>query len=368
MKKAFSLVEILVALIMVSLITAAIAPVITKKLSSAGITIAGGGSGGGAGSAYKNDCADIVAHCALCTSDKCVVCKNTYDLQDDGTCKKEDALDVNSLVNHPYTTSGCSANCALCSASACVVCNDAYDLKADGTCSAEAAVTHPISTSCSSIDSNCTSCTSSACLTCKDGYIVKAGKCAALYRDVTKEDCNILNTVYIPKSVTGTKNICVLKSNPGDMGVPIATKSECKTVSSQCSETSIWPYSCARTVCQFASMDINCNSLNISGYKGWRLATIKEAAKFKTNYSDGKGSDGLMLCGHGVDISKSERCGVDSSSTAYPHYVVVINDDLLTDHQIYRLDNNSWFVSNIGEDSSFYFSYRCVLDKVLIDI
>ncbi|MBQ9150204.1 type II secretion system protein, partial [bacterium] len=46
-KAAFSLVEILVALIVVSLITAALAPVITKKLSSAGITIVGGGSGGG---------------------------------------------------------------------------------------------------------------------------------------------------------------------------------------------------------------------------------------------------------------------------------------------------------------------------------
>ena len=44
-KLAFSLVEILVALIIVSLITAALAPVITKKLSSAGITIVGGGSG-----------------------------------------------------------------------------------------------------------------------------------------------------------------------------------------------------------------------------------------------------------------------------------------------------------------------------------
>ena len=43
---AFSLVEILVALIIVSVITAALAPVITKKLASAGITIIGGGSSG----------------------------------------------------------------------------------------------------------------------------------------------------------------------------------------------------------------------------------------------------------------------------------------------------------------------------------
>ncbi len=53
--KAFSLVEILVALIIISLITAAIAPVITKKLSSAGITIVGGGSGGGSGGGESGD-------------------------------------------------------------------------------------------------------------------------------------------------------------------------------------------------------------------------------------------------------------------------------------------------------------------------
>ncbi len=48
MKKfAFSLVEILVALIIISVITAALAPVITKKVKSAGVTITGGGGGGG---------------------------------------------------------------------------------------------------------------------------------------------------------------------------------------------------------------------------------------------------------------------------------------------------------------------------------
>ena len=42
---AFSLVEIVVALIIFSVITAALAPIITKKLKSTGITI-GGGDGG----------------------------------------------------------------------------------------------------------------------------------------------------------------------------------------------------------------------------------------------------------------------------------------------------------------------------------
>lgn len=52
-KSAFSLVEILVALIIVSLITAAMAPTITKKLSSSGITITGGGTGTVSGGAVS---------------------------------------------------------------------------------------------------------------------------------------------------------------------------------------------------------------------------------------------------------------------------------------------------------------------------
>ncbi len=73
MKKAFSLVEILVALIIVSLITAAMAPVITKKLSSAGITIVGGGSGGGGGDGGE---VDVESNDGMCTT-----CEDGFMLQ-----------------------------------------------------------------------------------------------------------------------------------------------------------------------------------------------------------------------------------------------------------------------------------------------
>ena len=45
--EAFSLVELLVSLITISLITAALAPVITKKLSAGTITVGSFGGGGG---------------------------------------------------------------------------------------------------------------------------------------------------------------------------------------------------------------------------------------------------------------------------------------------------------------------------------
>ena len=55
-KEAFSLVEILVALIAVSCISAALAHVITKKLKGNAISVGGGGVGGGGdGSGYGSD-------------------------------------------------------------------------------------------------------------------------------------------------------------------------------------------------------------------------------------------------------------------------------------------------------------------------
>ena len=233
-----------------------------------------GGSGGG--SAYKNDCADI--NCALCTSDKCVVCKNTYELQDDGTCKKEDALDVNSLVNHPYTTS-CSSSftdCALCSSSACVVCDDGhilssgnciddpnlpiwnsttctdmhskcvactsekclacskgYHVNKNGTCTAD---THTVVTTCTNVDANCILCNKNTagetCYQCSDGYILNNGACVEKFRTgypEKDEDCYPYGAIYFPKKYNGDygNSVCISKTNIAQIdnfsvGVPLS--------------------------------------------------------------------------------------------------------------------------------------------------
>ena len=152
----------------------------------------------------KNDCADIDA-CALCTSDKCVVCKNTYDLQDDGTCKKEDALDVNSLVNHPYTTS-CSSftDCALCSSSACVVCDDGHILSS-GNCIDDPNLPIWNSTTCTDMHSKCVACTSEKCLACSKGYHVnKNGTCTADTHTVVTTCTNVdANCILCNKNTAG---------------------------------------------------------------------------------------------------------------------------------------------------------------------
>ena len=109
-KQAFSLVEILVALIIVSVIMAAMAPAITKKLASSGITIAGGGSGGsgivnpedtnpsgcGTGSFMPTgeeeckSCLAVTPYCLACQDGegKCTKCDNEHTLTPDGKCKE----------------------------------------------------------------------------------------------------------------------------------------------------------------------------------------------------------------------------------------------------------------------------------------
>ena len=90
-KFGFSLVEIVVALIIISVITAALAPIITKKMKSTGITI-----GSGDGGSLQMNCSKFGSECSLCYPNKCVVCvKSCLDTQalDIAGCKCKDCND-----------------------------------------------------------------------------------------------------------------------------------------------------------------------------------------------------------------------------------------------------------------------------------
>ena len=91
-KRGFSLVEILVALIIISLITAALAPVITKKLSSSGITIAGGGGGDNTPDEPEItiECTDVDPNCLVCKGEECLTCDSDYELNSEGKCESKE--------------------------------------------------------------------------------------------------------------------------------------------------------------------------------------------------------------------------------------------------------------------------------------
>ena len=153
MKKAFSLVEILVALIIVSLITAALAPVITKKLSSSGITIGGGGGGGvpSAGACAAGQYFDMdeqtCKHCPeghFCDGFNKLVCLAGTSTSADGTDKhplngqsqcKECADGYYALEASPTCLLNTAKNCAERSKidNICTACSG-EDLLVDGNC------------------------------------------------------------------------------------------------------------------------------------------------------------------------------------------------------------------------------------------
>lgn len=160
-KKAFSLVEILVALIIVSLITAALAPVITKKLSSSGVTITGGGSN--AQEIVTMMCANMFgdANCVQCSKDNCIKCSNEYYLTPEYVCS---SCNVGYFCDGSSSTMPCSnkygAGCTSCNSAKCLVVDNGYFINEDG-----------ISTPCySQYDINCALCNSTKCNACKGGY------------------------------------------------------------------------------------------------------------------------------------------------------------------------------------------------------
>ena len=110
MKKifGFSLVEIVVALIIFSVITAALAPIITKKLKSNNVTV---GSLGGGGT-LQMDCKDKFGpECGLCYPDKCVSCvKSCLSNQtlNIGKCDCEDCSAIHQAVCLRCDNGGCT--------------------------------------------------------------------------------------------------------------------------------------------------------------------------------------------------------------------------------------------------------------------
>jgi len=202
--RAFSLVELMVTLVVVSILTAAMAPVITKRLKSKEITIAQGGGG------LTMNCASISPQCGLCEGNVCVSCAKS--------CTENEALDIpnctckacNSDDFHGEACLRCDMeNCSKCvngyylASGNCELCTDGYTC--DGTnqnpcpvgyyckngtttaCSAgtyndtQGATSSSSCKVCSLKTENCTNCdiATGVCNTCASGYEIAGGSCNA---------------------------------------------------------------------------------------------------------------------------------------------------------------------------------------------
>ena len=203
----FSLVELMISLIVISIVTAAFAPVVTKKLKTSDMSI------GAASSDYIFDeeiCNKTIKNCSVCVKDECVRCKIGYYLSDN-ECKK------------------CSDNCAMCdSQQGCIKCNDGYYLD-DTTCKIcpEGCKNCTSSSNCETCEdkyvksgascikcpNHCASCSSStSCSTCDSGYMLSRGD-----KGCIKYECG--ESICILTTESG-KLLSIYRYNVGDLGGP----------------------------------------------------------------------------------------------------------------------------------------------------
>ncbi len=118
MKKAFSLIELLISLITISVILASLAPMVTHKLKHGGVSIGT--------KKLSMTCPNTVgSDCTLCLGNQCIACPISCgnEFKNSITCKCESCT---------------QSNCVNCSsgASRCDKCSDGYGLQSNGTCSA----------------------------------------------------------------------------------------------------------------------------------------------------------------------------------------------------------------------------------------
>ncbi len=153
--KGFSLVELMISLITISLITAAFAPIVTKKLSSMGITV--GSFGGGNGTNTTG-----------CTADK--HCNVGYYLDENCVCQKCNVSNCNSCDS---------------TGNYCTACKDGFVSDGNGGC----------------VTTECT--TENEKLGLEKG--APSEKC-----------CKSVGAIFVPASKTGGKDLCMMKYNAGD--------------------------------------------------------------------------------------------------------------------------------------------------------
>ena len=283
MKKifGFSLIEIIVGLIIVSVLLAALAPIITKRFKSSSLTVGAIGSSNSSGGSSSSEDGDA------CAGKQCS--EGYYANKWEGC-----------------NCSACSASfCKKCENDQCSECIDGYEL----------------------IDGECKGGTAS----CRES----GGK-------PTQECCESVGAVYLPKATTGlSTDLCMMKYNAFDGPIEglhaaqnlvrladINTKcytnsccwrgSESNKSSSSCTvgmnSNSLYS-GCTRTICQGEAASAICSNWSPSNYApgAWRLPTTQELNAIKSNVSIlslNQGAAGLQLCD-----ATSSSLGSDSCSS-----------------------------------------------------
>ena len=346
LKKGFSLVELLIALVVISCITAAFTPLITKKFSS--------GVFGSGGNDLTEDCVDKFGeNCTFCTSTYCIECSLS--------CPSGEYLDTEKCKCLPCSDKY-GEDCEKCTEKKCLTCPSGQYLDSDDNCQ-----------SCSDKFNHCATCTESECTSCADGYV--------LTNPTSSNPCS-------PFSCSGDDfiqigNLCITKKNMGDgdsLTIPsgvnvVNTGATCSSSTSNlccwkgatsrtdCDNNGGGAYSgCNRTVCDWWAADYICKNFTAGG-RTWRLATSSEMSNWSTN-SKGLGVNGLQLCdlwsgNSSAYCYNSSSCPGSSNGWCHPYNVWSGTVNGSSRAYGYGLSSGSWTQGN-NYSRTNALSVRCV--------
>lgn len=339
MHKGFSLIELLISLIIISVITASLAPVVTRKMKDNRLSLSSKN--------VTTDCSrfDNENRCLMCTLETCTLCNTQMNTQEGYYVDPNQGCDLKLCE-------GRFQNCLECNKDFCTKCKTGYFLKEN---------------TCETCPNGCTECTSEIkCTACKSGYLISKNVC----KKMTDAPCLTIGS------------ICAAKFNAGDAnGLNIPNEVTIKnTISSDAVDGGIhaqaicWKgdntagcdaanggYSgCNRTVCTWYAAKKICES------HGWRLPTSDEMANW-AGYSVGKGSSGLQLCdrdsNHGsARCQHARRCPQADYGNCYQHCVWNSETDGSLNAYDYCLTDAGWPRLKGPHHVSLAVSVRCVRD------
>ena len=337
--KAFSLVEILVALVIVSLIMAALAPVITKKLSSSAIVV-GTSQNADVISEITANCEgseNFSSKCELCTKDFCISCGI-------GKCPAGQYLDNKKCACKPCSDK--FSNCKECNSDTCTLCSSVdYYIK----------------------NTNCLSCpTGSFCdgttlyETCPSGYYCSSGvmvKCSQEY-GTDCISCNATKCLSCNQATYLTSSGCA------------RCPSGCKTCTSdvyctECYSNVVLDTSTHKCVacsayidnCSLCNNKTQCNACKANYYlntsKTCTKCTILNCAKCFDNRSSA--SQKCERCNAGYYLTSSGSCASCSGKFG-SKCVVCNNSDCLSCARGYYVNNSSSSNACASNQNSFHCS------------
>ncbi|MBR5304424.1 MAG: prepilin-type N-terminal cleavage/methylation domain-containing protein [Candidatus Gastranaerophilales bacterium] len=265
----FSLIELMVTLVIVSVVTAAMAPVITKKIKSSSLSVSSVND-------VSSNCSEkYSADCKLCLPNKCLSCIKT--------CPEGQNLNIATCTcSSCYSSFG--SECLECSETQCMQCASGYYVNTSGACEA-----CPIGSYCDGINK----------VVCEDGK----------YTNTTGQiSCTTCPSGYY--CVNGIKEACVAGqySNPGASSCIECEKGyKCEGAKNRmkCGSEAEYQDETGQSVCKqciagkYVEEDRTACSVCPSGYKCIGDGT-KQFCSGVLEYQSNTGQDTCLSCSNGT--------------------------------------------------------------------